>query len=391
MVSFKRQQLVSRSRQLTRVILRFRSARFAALLAALITLAVGACKGAPEAVAEATQAAAIAEGRPSENARDVGSSGRSWDGKQGGGANYAPDPPRPASDAANAGEGGGGPGLALTPPAWEVKPPTDSKNRIVADRCATAINRAIGEPAPPLDESLPELPKTARERIAHLLVIPLSTADRRAIFGGTKRLSAGAAKRNKKLSSDFVRECENLLLSAESGHDVLADAVTLAKARDFVKKTKARIISFIGHNDHGMFKFVDGSKIEIHLLAAEVRAAGKIPVFISCNSIEYVGKDGLGFGRELTYDQAVGAARRLEARLDAFSGPLSWKGLESEVWQSLHREGENPGKSCHSVFFLAIGAGAATMTVAILVQLDGQGRDESDDDDDVASTDETTG
>jgi hypothetical protein len=82
-----------------------------------------------------------------------------------------------------------------------------------------------------------------------------------------------------------------------------ADSDGHAQFENFLKRSPARIVSVIGHNEAGFFQFLDGHPVHLETLAKQCRALRKKCVFFSC--------DAQTIFRQFKLDSEIGADQPL--------------------------------------------------------------------------------
>lgn len=86
-------------------------------------------------------------------------------------------------------------------------------------------------------------------------------------------------------------------------------AVALRKE---LERSEAAYALFVGHNESGKFKFLDGTSMSLADIAEHATVTQKIPIFISCGAKSYVSK-AVGVHRELGVSEALAATKEVMA------------------------------------------------------------------------------
>jgi hypothetical protein len=135
-----------------------------------------------------------------------------------------------------------------------------------------------------------------------------------------------AASYTKVFSGNYSRAYENEIAATERVLRNTASKPVFAKAGDGVAKFRkslrhmsGRVVSVIGHNESGMFKFLNGESVHLRDLARICHQAGKVCVFFSCDAQSAFRKFRVDFeigaNTSLNYLEAANAAARLDAYL----------------------------------------------------------------------------
>jgi hypothetical protein len=84
--------------------------------------------------------------------------------------------------------------------------------------------------------------------------------------------------------------------------------LTSSKLAGAVHSTDDSYVLFVGHNEGGSFRFVDGSEQKLSDMAEIAVAEKKVPIFLSCGSSRYA-PGAIGVHRDLRTSEALDAAR----------------------------------------------------------------------------------
>lgn len=131
-----------------------------------------------------------------------------------------------------------------------------------------------------------------------------------------------------------------------------------------IKGSEAGIVAVVGHNSRGHFVFADGTKMTLEEMGTICRDAGKLCVFVSCNSATHVrGKGVFGVQHELTFREALAITADIEKRLPAAVTP-------DELMTVLPEIVANAERSTHTKFrveYVAkrVAAGLAITAIAV--------------------------
>jgi hypothetical protein len=102
----------------------------------------------------------------------------------------------------------------------------------------------------------------------------------------------------------------------------------------FIENSQSTYLIFVGHNENGLVYFPDGSISSIPEIADACDARGKRPIFLSCNSDQYIhGRQGIGVDSALTYKDAFDTLVDLRLFFDKLSSTpgLSYSDLATSV------------------------------------------------------------
>ncbi len=240
--------------------------------------------------------------------------------------------------------------------------PADLWAREVTSLCANHLANLSNEitdlafdVVPPLARQAvrKEYPSTARLFIQ----LPVSDIDFRKIFG-KKPVSAS--------DKDELRDVrEKLKAVNRNDGDRGVNADNFEK---FLGSTKESFVVVVGHNERGTFKFLDGSGEGIGDLANACAAAGKLCVFVSCQSRSHLDNTGaLGLSREVTFVQGIYIAKKVSE----FINSRTEKATTPEVLASRLSRVELVSHLKHRVTYLIFkGCGSilGVVVVAIIIQ-----------------------
>lgn len=126
-----------------------------------------------------------------------------------------------------------------------------------------------------------------------------------------------------KMNAAYLSELATVKLVFENARErarFAKESDGVADFQHFVGKSDAKVVSIIGHNENGLFKFPNGEQAHLAKLAEICQALGRICVFFSCEArvifrefqIEY----GIGAHSKLNYLEAARAASRLGRLLE---------------------------------------------------------------------------
>lgn len=138
--------------------------------------------------------------------------------------------------------------------------------------------------------------------------------------------------------------------------------ITAKTFDEFLQKTDATWVAIIGHNEGGEFRFLDGSTEHIALLERSCSLRGKLCIFISCNSRDYIETDSrLGMSRELTLKEGLYVAHRLNSIIGASTSQLSIVDVANQV----ARVSRNANIRFHVAYLALKGCGAMGTSIAV--------------------------
>jgi hypothetical protein len=128
------------------------------------------------------------------------------------------------------------------------------------------------------------------------------------------------------------------LLPALAASGTVADFVVERLRNPFGPK----VLTLIGHNEGGLFRFADGSSIALNQLPT--LAPGKLPVAISCESARYSSGLQLGFASPITVQVAqlteslfVGRLNALAQEGQAITPAAAQAQLEAALAEAVHQ------------------------------------------------------
>lgn len=111
----------------------------------------------------------------------------------------------------------------------------------------------------------------------------------------------------------------------------------------FIGNSQSTYLVFVAHNENGLVYFPDGSISSIQEIAEACESKGKRPIFLSCNSDQYIhGHQGIGVDSVLTYKDALDTLVDLRLFFDKLrSTPgLSYSDLAASLDEANHKKKE---------------------------------------------------
>ena len=141
-------------------------------------------------------------------------------------------------------------------------------------------------------------------------------------------------------------------------------AATEASLATALQSTDAAYVTFIGHNDQGMLRFPDGTKMRLFDIARICTRYGKRAIFLSCKAEGHVNTVAAGAVGELSFEQAL----ELSARVRTYLAQQSTASL-ADVQMFLRNEERAVGFS-YKVKYLVTrltGAAGASSILALVV------------------------
>jgi len=156
-----------------------------------------------------------------------------------------------------------------------------------------------------------ERPLPATNRV--LLVSPDTEDEARLMFAGTE--SSEDAGRSVREAREASRRTD--------GATRQESASAMLRA---LKESDESYVTIIGHNDEARLVFPDGSRLDLTVLSARCREAGKFCIVLSCNSRSYTESGSVGMAARLSYRDAAiiaGQVRRLISRSDGRVSPIA--------------------------------------------------------------------
>lgn len=110
--------------------------------------------------------------------------------------------------------------------------------------------------------------------------------------------------------------------------------VSAAEFERFLNIESASVITVIGHNHRGSFKFPDGTAMKLKDMSRLCVAANKVCVFLSCHASKYVQRPSVGFRRSLDYGEAMEIATRLSGNITFLELPALKRLLDQSAQDS---------------------------------------------------------
>jgi len=134
-----------------------------------------------------------------------------------------------------------------------------------------------------------------------------------------------------------------------------------------IKTDPSSFVIVIGHNDKGMFRFVDGTETTFDLMAQAARPDQRL-IFISCGAARHLTQpNAVGVRRDLTYPEAFQIARSIETYIAGIPAGLSLDAVKRQ----LETTETNIGTKYQVKYFLMQAAciGGTAIVVALFISL----------------------
>lgn len=186
--------------------------------------------------------------------------------------------------------------------------PASGQPRSITSNCLETMATLGAPPAKgtnPHDRFLyMEVPEEARptsltrrpSKVSVFVTLPVTEAQYNTVY--EKPLAASrAAELNR--TAKTLRELA--IPSSEIGAESLAQEL---------QKSDSAYVMFVGHNEEGHFRFLDGTSTSLLEIAETTAKIDRIPIFISCGSKRYV-SEAIGTHREIGVAEALAATRSL--------------------------------------------------------------------------------
>ncbi len=179
-----------------------------------------------------------------------------------------------------------------------------------------------------------KFPKVESGRSATFAVIPSDQKSFKNIFGPDSTFST-ATRAEMEEASDGLAGQPRLRLAARQNQG-------RSELRAFLSQVDAQVVMIVAHNDHGLLKFPDRTEVTLREAAEWAYSEGKVPVFLSCKSADFLAEQAPGVTSALTYREAVEISNRLSERLpeNLASVPDLARHL-ADTLQSLERDVKN--------------------------------------------------
>lgn len=168
--------------------------------------------------------------------------------------------------------------------------------------------------------------KTYDARVSVFSAVPKNEAEYKVVYG-TK-----AAPYTMPVKQHFDN-ASKLVDQATSGKTVVDRSSPKQGFDDFVKNAKASLVVAIGHNEGGVFHFLDGTKSKVVDMHATCSKAGKFCIFITCNAGTLLKGQSpcSGITCNITAEQSAKLLNRLTSRVaDAHNSGKKVTGAELE-------------------------------------------------------------
>jgi prepilin-type processing-associated H-X9-DG protein len=164
--------------------------------------------------------------------------------------------------------------------------------------------------------------KVEREATSAIMSqVPMSQGDFRAVFYLERNLSAGE-----------LAEIESLQrFSTARGIDVVPTVKSNGGFASYLEKEGAANVIVVGHNDKGNFVFLDGSRTHLWSLTEECEKARKNCIFVSCRSSSVLERGVVGVKRDLTLEEGIYIADRLQAWLKEQKGSVTVEQMAAQM------------------------------------------------------------
>jgi 6-phosphogluconolactonase len=131
--------------------------------------------------------------------------------------------------------------------------------------------------------------------------LPTTPEEYRALFGDDAIVSEPVEEELRRVHL-AVRDEERRSISATTFDQKL-------------KETRGFYVAMVGHNEAGQFRFLDGSSKPLLELARSCESLGRMCIFLSCRSEQYLRSESsaIGVAQDLTFVQAITILRDIEA------------------------------------------------------------------------------
>ncbi len=152
----------------------------------------------------------------------------------------------------------------------------------------------------------------------------------------------------------------------EMGFHVPVATQARSAAESFLEQyrtSSADVVTLVGHNDGGTFRFADGSPLSF----SELSFAGGPPVaLISCNSMTYANGQAVGVPSAITFTVAYATEAKFAARLTSRTSVPTVPELQSMLVESLEEAAAESGVQMKYVVF---GVGTVGGGIAVWQQV----------------------
>lgn len=150
--------------------------------------------------------------------------------------------------------------------------------------------------------------------------------------------------------------------ASELGFKVPAATQVRTAAESFFEQYRtstADVVTLVGHNDEGTFRFADGSPLSL----SELSSAGGPPVaMISCNSMTYANGQAVGVPSAITFTVAYATQAKFAAKLASRESVPTASELQSMLIESLDEAATESGARVKYVVF-AVGTGGGGIAI----------------------------
>lgn len=146
------------------------------------------------------------------------------------------------------------------------------------------------------------------------------------------------------------------------GFKIPAATGSASAAQAFLEQYRtstADVVTLVGHNDDGVFRFADGSPLPLNELAD---AGGPPVAMISCNSMSYADGQSVGIPSAITFTVAYAAQAKFAAKLAARQTVPTVGELQSLLTESAAEAANESGAVLKYTVF---GVGASGAGIAI--------------------------
>lgn len=146
--------------------------------------------------------------------------------------------------------------------------------------------------------------------------------------------------------------------AADLGFQIPAATQAQTAAESFLanyRTSTADVVTLVGHNDNGTFRFADSSPLAL----SELSSAGGPPVaMISCNSLTYANGQAVGVPSAITFTVAYATQAKFAAKLASRESVPTVAELQAMLIESL-TEAANESRAPMKYAVFGVGAGGA--------------------------------
>jgi hypothetical protein len=196
------------------------------------------------------------------------------------------------------------------------------------------------------------------------------------IVAPAEATSYGKVFRGSQMSKAYIDEIAQMRRSAEDAHlaaHFSDDSDGSAEFFSFLRGSKSKVVSVIGHNELGVFRFASGETAHLVDLAKLCTQAVKRCVFFSCDAQtvfrEFRVEFHLGANTPLSYREAIKAAIKLDSYVRDGRGAMSVGDLHKVLPDIVASAVDGAKLNARVSLVVEIGAGVAVAS-AVVVAID---------------------